>query len=82
MITKHRWRPATLPHGGQILAACSRQAMRFCYRCHLLECRLGSHCSAAQHCRNSPVSHCQSKWERQRSLPTRTSLGGRRRSGH
>ena len=48
-----------------MLAACSRQAMRFCYRCHLLECRLGSHCSAAQHCRNSPVSHCHSKWGRQ-----------------
>ena len=45
METKHRWRPATLPHGGKMLAACSRQAIRFCYRCNLLQCRLGSHCS-------------------------------------
>ena len=45
METKHRWRPATLPHGGKMLAACSRQAIRFCYRCNSLQCHLGSHCS-------------------------------------
>ena len=27
MKTKHRWRPATLPRGGQMLAPCSHQAM-------------------------------------------------------
>ena len=43
MEKKHRWRPATLPHGGQMQAACSRQATRFCYRYNSLQCRLGSH---------------------------------------
>ena len=28
-----------------MLAACSRQAIRFCYRCNSLQCRLGSLCS-------------------------------------
>ena len=51
METKHRRRPATLPHGGKMLAACSRQAIRFCYRCNLLQCRLGSQ----QPCEPLPV---------------------------
>ena len=60
METKHRWRPATLPHGGKMLAACSRQAIRFCYRCNSLQCHLGSHCSectalSQQPCEPLPV---------------------------
>ena len=60
METKHRWRPAALPHGGKMLAACSRQAIRFCNRCNSLQCRLGSHCSGCtalsqQPCEPLPV---------------------------